>query len=399
MAFVTLLQGVVVALLLSFAYLTWRNFIAKHPFDNIPGPPRQNWWFGNLGQVFPHGWDFHQMLADRYGPVVKTHGLYGRKELLACDPKALHHMIVKEQHIYEEHEIFIETNKLVFGMVLLSTLGDHHRKQKKMLNPVFSISHMRYMTPIFREVATNLRNTIAEKVKHGPREIDVLEWLTRTALELVGQSGFGCSFDNLKEGGENPYAKAIKNLSSLFFTTFPVRQFLPYVVNIGSANFRKYILKKTPWGPVQEMSRIADIMDKTSTEVFEAKKRALAAGDEVVMQQVGQGKDIMSILLRANMAASEEDRLPDAELISQMSTLVFAGMDTTSSALSRTLLTLAHHPDAQEKLREEYKQAKAEKGELDYGDLVNLPYLDAVCRESLRLYPPVTGVAVSSSLS
>lgn len=42
---------------------------------------------------------------------------------------------------------------------------------------------------------------------------------------------------------------------------------------------------------------------------------------------------------------------------------------------------------------EEIQQAMAKLGELDYDALANLPYLDAVCRETLRLYPPVTMVA------
>ncbi|KIJ63847.1 hypothetical protein HYDPIDRAFT_29197 [Hydnomerulius pinastri MD-312] len=389
----TVLLGPFGAVVLSVSYLFWRVYLTRNPLDNIPGPPRQSWWLGNLRQVFhPYGWDFHQMLADRYGPIAKFYGIFGRRQLIVSDPKAMHHIIVKDQNIYEENDIFIETNKLVFGMGLLSTLGDHHRKQRKMLNPVFSINHMRHMTPIFREIATNLRDSIAERVKRGPQEVNMLEWLTRTALELVGRSGLGTSFDNLKGDATNPYTKAIKDLSPSLFRTFPIRQFLPYLIKLGPASFRRFVVNNSPWKDVQEISRIVDIMDKTSIEVFEAKKKALAEGDEAVMQQVGQGKDIMSILLRANMTASEEDRLPDSELLGQMTTLVFAATDTTSGALSRTLLTLAHHPDVQEKLREEYKQAKVEKGELTYDDLVNLPYLDAVCRETLRLYPPVTGV-------
>lgn len=34
--------------------------------------------------------------------------------------------------------------------------GDLHRRQRKMLNPVFSIKHMRYMTPLFYRVAENV---------------------------------------------------------------------------------------------------------------------------------------------------------------------------------------------------------------------------------------------------
>lgn len=66
-------------------------------------------------------------------------------------------------------------------------------------------------------------------------------------------------------------------------------------------------------------------------------------------------------------------------------TLVFAAMDTTSAALSRILHLLAEHPDVQEKLRQEIVEAQAQGENLSYDDLVSLPYLDAVCRETLRL--------------
>jgi hypothetical protein len=39
-----------------------------------------------------------------------------------------------------------------------------------------------------------------------------------------------------------------------------------------------------------------DIMDKTSTEIFQSKKVALQQGNEALLKQVGRGKDIMSIL-------------------------------------------------------------------------------------------------------
>ena len=63
-------------------------------------------------------------------------------------------------------------------------------------------------------------------------------------------------------------------------------------------------------------------------------------------------------------------------------------MDTTSNALSRTLYQLAQYPDVQEKLRDELKQARDDGAgglrDLDYDEVMELPYLDAVCRETLR---------------
>ena len=65
-------------------------------------------------------------------------------------------------------------------------------------------------------------------------------------------------------------------------------------------------------------------------------------------------------------------------------TFILAGMDTTSNALSRIFHLLAAHPDVQEKLRAEILEASGGE-DLDYDALVALPYLDAVCRETLRL--------------
>jgi len=147
-----------------------------------------------------------------------------------------------------------------------------------------------------------------------------------------------------------------------------------------------------PWKSLHDLRDIVDIIDNTSVEIFEAKKKELEEGDEAVTQQIGQGKDIMSILMKANMSASEEDRMSKEELLGQISTLTFAAMDTTSGALARILHLLSTHQDVQSRLRQEIVEARSRNGNLEYDELVALPYLEAVCRETLRIYPPVSYV-------
>lgn len=60
-------------------------------------------------------------------------------------------------------------------------------------------------------------------------------------------------------------------------------------------------------------------------------------------------------------------------------------MDTTSGALARILQLLADHPDVQTKLRAEILEAQGDGEDISYDQLVELPYLEAVCRETLRL--------------
>ncbi|KAH9024963.1 cytochrome P450 [Lactarius hengduanensis] len=129
-----------------------------------------------------------------------------------------------------------------------------------------------------------------------------------------------------------------------------------------------------------------DITD--ARRMYEMKKRLLELGDGV--EQVGDGKDIIGLLMRA--MESEDDRLSKEELLAQMSAIVLAATDTTSSALSRILHLLALHPDIQDKLRKELKEACEDNGEITHDQLVSLPNLEAVCRETLRLYAPVPGI-------
>lgn len=89
--------------------------------------------------------------------------------------------------------------------------------------------------------------------------------------------------------------------------------------------------------------------------------------------------------------------------------MIFAGIDTvgltcfdiessnkftrnsfqTSSALAFTIYSLAKNPEKQEKLRAELmKIMPDENTPLTEGNMKNLPYLRAVMKESLRLYPP-----------
>ncbi|KAF8183391.1 cytochrome P450 [Pholiota molesta] len=349
------------------SWILWRFLkvrLSNRTLNNIPGPPAKSIWTGSFNDFFNRdGWAYQKEIAEKYGAVVKIKAVLGKNVLFVYDSKALHYILVKEHHLYAKSNL--AGNKILFGEGLLSTHGDQHRKQRKMLNPVFSIAHMREMLLIFYEVSYKMRDTIGQKVKDGPQEVDVMSWMTRTALELIGQSGLGYSFDPLLEDAEeHAYTTAAKALVPSVFKMHMFASVLLPLSKIGTANFRRFMIGIAPW---KNLRVLRDI--------------------------VGRGKDIMSILLRANMIASKEGGLAKEELLGQVSTLIFAAMDTTSSALARILYLLATNQDVQDKLRKEITDARENSnGELSYDQLVALPYLDAVSRETLRLHPPVTRV-------
>ncbi|KAF8910643.1 cytochrome P450 [Gymnopilus junonius] len=383
------------------AWVCWRLLwqrLFPSVWENVPGPEATDIFPGSMLDLVDtkNGWDFHRKLRETYGSIIRLKGMFGANHLYVFDPKALHHILVKDQYIYDETEVFIENNKLVFGQGLLTTLGERHRRQRKMLNPVFSIAHLREMVPIFYEVSHKVRKTFIQKVQNGPQEVEILGWMTRLALELIGQSGLGYSFDELTENAvPHEYGIASKQLVPVQSQPILIminRILTPKLTKIGTPAFRRWVVDHIPSKNIRKVRDIIDTLHRTSVEIFESKKKAIEAGDSALEAQIGKGKDVISILLKENMKASEDDKLADEEVLGQITTFTFAATDTTSTAITRTLHLLAQHKDAQVKLREELRKARTENNgqDIGYDTLVSLPYLDAICRETLRMYSPVS---------
>ncbi|KAI0059662.1 cytochrome P450 [Artomyces pyxidatus] len=279
-----------------------------------------------------------------------------------------------------------------------------------MLNPVFAAQHLRAFVPLFHRVARQLELVLQQLIAEGSREVELVDWISRLAVELIAQGALGCTFDSLSpNAGKHEFAAALKKYapatSSLHFLR-RVTHLLPKWPRI-----LRFCACRIPSAKVHNIIRICDIMHKYSMQIFEEKKALLGNGDEEFAHQLSEGKDIISLLMRENKNAAERARLSEEEIIGQIGcvrvlscaahtdrssrTFLFAGSETTSVALSRILLLLAENPNVQAKLRDELKEAftSLPDGEMTYEVLSELPYLDAVCRETLRVYPPVSFIS------
>lgn len=166
--------------------------------------------------------------------------------------------------------------------------------------------------------------------------------MTRIALELIGQTGLGFSFDPLT--GEEPthqYTKAVKGFGYVFSRSqshmtkvnnktihdsealYKLRYAIPLFATsmrkIGSPRFRRFMVDIFPWQGLHDARDIIDIMDQTCKEILGEKKEALAAGDEALSAKIGQGKDIMSIL------SESHDDILDMSLLTTSDCVISAG--------------------------------------------------------------------------
>ncbi|KAF8959860.1 cytochrome P450 [Flammula alnicola] len=406
------LYGILYYVLIKFAQWLFVPLLCGSQFHDLPGPPSNSWVMGNLGQLFnAKGLPFHQSLVDLYGGMVRVYGFFGDEQLYIADPHALQSIIIKDHDAFEETTVFTETNKVIFGPGLVATTGEQHARQRRVVKPILAVPHLRRLTPIFYQIADKLADVLSAEIeKRGTSShstvMDMSAWICRVALESVGKTVLGYSFDPLDSPHNNPYTSAIKELIPKLFSLSLVRQFAPFLSKLGPPSFRRKLVEWTPHKAVQRVKEMSDVMHETAQKILQEKREAIFREDsDLVKEEVTEGKDIISILLRANEEAKTQngEQLTDLELTGQMTVLVFGAQDTTSSCLSRILHLLAQRPDIQDKIRAEIQAGRCEEsnilehsGRLDYDVLSKLPWLDAVLKETLRLYPPVPFVRRSA---
>ncbi|VDC03304.1 unnamed protein product [Peniophora sp. CBMAI 1063] len=383
---------VLVALLFAVVQSVLRGIWRQWSLRKIPGPPSASLITGNFAQLFrPDATPLHDHLFATYGPLHRVHGYLGAQILVTSDPVALHHIIVKRVDVFDTVEFFLKLTGVILGQGLISTpmKGDVHHKHRKLMNPAFSLGHIKHLTPNFSAVSRQVREILEEDIKRTSREeTDVLDVLGRTALELVAQGGFGHSFNAL-DGKPHALSSALRRFFPTSAKLLKFRPLLPILMRTFPPWFLRRAGELLPVRPLHEMMNISDTLHQFATGIWTEKKQMHADGKIFSSAEKGQGRDVLSLLLEENNKSTIEDKLPENELVAQVNTFLLAGTDTTSTALARVLHLLALHPDVQDKLRAELVEAGAPEVDLEFEVLDRLPYLEAVVRETLRLFPPV----------
>ncbi|GAB1520137.1 hypothetical protein RhiTH_003210 [Rhizoctonia solani] len=358
----------------------------------LAGPTSTSAIWGNTPDMFNSqtSMKFHDQLRESYGSVCLVKGPFGANELWVSDPRAMSEIIMKGHDDFKQPDWFLTWLRLVFGPAVITVFGDQHKIQRKILNPVFTASHMRNLTAIAHKLVEMVASDVQVDGENN-RVIDMFKWVHLISLEIISQAGMGHSFGVL-EGTVPDYLHASRDVFALMSEMWYLQPFIGPLSRTGPAFIRRALVETIPHRPIQKMKNVVDTMNETAIGIIKKKKEALENG--TLDSEVAAGNDIMTALLKQSLAVAPQDRMTDEEVLAQVNGLAFAGHDTTSSALSRTLHLLAEHQDVQVKLREEIRQAYNSYGKnLDYDQLNSLSYLDAVCRESLRLHSPASAIA------
>uniref|UniRef100_A0A0D3CI57 Cytochrome P450 n=2 Tax=Brassica oleracea var. oleracea TaxID=109376 RepID=A0A0D3CI57_BRAOL len=130
-----------------------------------------------------------------------------------------------------------------------------------------------------------------------------------------------------------------------------------------------------------------EIMDISSryNEVLES----FLVEHETKLEKHHQGKDLMDVLLEAKEDENAEYKITRDHIKSLFVELFLGGTDTSKQTIQWTMARIINNPKVIERLREEMDSVVGKSRLIQETDLPNLPYLQAVVKEGLRMYPTV----------
>ncbi|OZH52668.1 cytochrome P450 [Hydrocoleum sp. CS-953] len=289
----------------------------------------------------------------KYGDIFQLKiGVGGQPLVYLSNPEAIQEILTKDNNEYNAPASPIL--KSMFGeksMILLE--GDRHRRERKLLMPPFHGDRMRN----YGQLICNLTKQTAKELPIGEKFI-ARQLMQKITLQVILQAVFGLY--------DSPRLSEIKSILANFLelTASPLRStiiFFPFLQHdLGPWS---------PWGRYQrKMQRLDELL---YAEINERRG-----------QLDPNRTDILTLMLLARDEEGQE--MSNQEIRDELMTMLIAGHETTATALAWAVYWVHKQPEVYQKLTEELETLEKD---VEPMTIFRLPYLTAVCQETLRIYP------------
>ncbi|MFL6199993.1 MAG: cytochrome P450, partial [Thermoanaerobaculia bacterium] len=295
----------------------------------------------------PLGW--LERISARYGDLAQLRvGPY--RLVFVNHPDLIHELLVTKDASFVKGRA-LDQARDVFGQGLLTSEGDFHRRQRRLIQPAF---HRRRIEAYADSMASDAA-AAAARWQDG-ETFDVAREMMRLTLRIVVRSLFDV---DVEDESAREVGRALDALVAAF-TLAP----LP-----GAQ-----LLQRLPIPAYRRARHARETLD------------ILVYGMIAERRRTGGGEDLLSLLL----AARDEEGgggMDDRQVRDEVLTLFLAGHETTANALAWSWYLLAGHPEAEARLHAEVDSVLGDRLPRA-ADLPSLPWTRKVLAESMRLYPP-----------
>jgi cytochrome P450 len=315
----------------------------------LPGPTTLN-PLGFLGPVRRDIIGFLREVAAKYGDVVGFR-VGPLRVVLLNHPEYINQVLVASQRQFVKGRP-LELAKHLLGEGLLTSDGEVHRRQRRIVQPAFHRQRIESYGDVMTQHATK---TAARW--HDGETIDVMQEMMRMALAIAGRTMLAADV----EADAGRIANALLAAMSLFD-----RLSIPLIE----------VLLRLPLPSTLRFRRAKRTLDRTIYGIIRERRET---GHDV--------GDLLSMLLVLRDEEGDRSRLSDREVRDQALIFLLAAYDTTALALTWTWYLLSQNPEAEARLHAELSDVLGGRVP-SFGDVPRLTYTYAVFAESMRLFPP-----------
>lgn len=308
--------------------------------------------------------DGYVRLTARYGDTIRFPYSPGSGFYLLSRPEHAEHVLAANQDNYVKAFTYRPLRALI-GDGLLTSEGDHWRRHRRLVQPLFSRQHVTSFGPAIADAARRL--TDRWDAFGDGTVISVAGQMSAVTLDIVGRALFGSDLS----GDAGPMRRAMaagQRVATL--ATFVPLSWGPRSTRALKAVARR--AGRTPEGIEGVVGRIV------------SERRATVRGPGRDADDAPAG-DLLGVLLAAR--APDGSPLTDTEICDEVATFLLAGHETTANAMCWALALLSAYPSARQQLEAEVDSVLGDR-EPEAGDADKLPWTRAVVAEAMRLYPP-----------
>lgn len=288
-------------------------------------------------------------LSRDHGGIAPVH-IGPVRGVMIADPELIGEVLVRQQDRYTRKTIVYEAMARFLGRGILTTEGPDWRTHRRIVQPGF---HKKRLASFADAIVDITRGDLAS----WQGEVDVSALMMRLTLRVVSEVMLGTR----TEADAEAIGRAID-----------VGQRYTEALIVGGFELPKFV----PTRRRRELARAIETLDRVAYTIIDERRRSGERGD-----------DVTSMLLDARYEDGSE--LPRQRIRDELITLMVAGHETTSNALSWTLMRLSQHPDVARRLRAEVDEVLGERAPT-FEDLPALRYTRWVLDEAMRLHPPAT---------
>ncbi|KAJ8715359.1 hypothetical protein PYW07_009841 [Mythimna separata] len=268
-----------------------------------------------------------------------------------------------------EKDPVYEFTKPWFGESLIASRYEVWKNDYKLLTPAFSQIILNTFMDVFNSESRKLVKELEKHAGKGP--FDLFTYLRHNALNILCLTALGVGFTDSNLASD--YLHAVKStFDTLVERVLKIWWHSPYT-------FAWSKLKKEQDGYLKILHKMSDaVLQKRKSEMF---------GNTCVKKTITTGtkfKPFVDILLELSV---ENGAFNDEQIRAQVDLMLVAGQESTPNALLFTMALLGSHPDVQERVFSEIQEVLGEDRDVEKMDLSRLQYLEAVVKESLRLFP------------